>query len=181
MDITSSKDLCDRSAGPDDRRQLHPLPRGLVELYGLIAVLMVLIPEWLADGTINIGQATRPEHACRCVLGPGEYFPELRLAAMSLKEMRQLASEMRLVQYGNQSKGSTDLAAHAETTRTSECTVITCIWRGVAQRVAHHFGVVGVVGSNPAAPIQSSKPRPHRFATGHKPALTCRLFYALRA
>ena len=40
------------SAPPDptDRRRLHPLPRGLVELYGLIAVLMVLIPEWLADG-----------------------------------------------------------------------------------------------------------------------------------
>ena len=31
-------------------------------------------------------------------------LPELRLAAMSLKEMRQMASEMRLLQYGNQSR-----------------------------------------------------------------------------
>ena len=35
---------------PRQRRQLHPLPKGLVELYGLLAVLVVLIPEWLADG-----------------------------------------------------------------------------------------------------------------------------------
>ena len=26
-----------------------------MELYGLIAVLVVLIPEWIADGTINLG------------------------------------------------------------------------------------------------------------------------------
>ena len=39
---------------PSEQRQLHPLPRGLVELYGLIAVLVVLIPEWLADGTLNL-------------------------------------------------------------------------------------------------------------------------------
>ena len=42
---------------PEARHQLHPLPRGLVELYGLIAVLVVLIPEWLAEGTLNIGSA----------------------------------------------------------------------------------------------------------------------------
>ena len=31
-------------------RRLHPLPRGLVELYGLLAVLFVLVPEWMAGG-----------------------------------------------------------------------------------------------------------------------------------
>ena len=93
------------SAPPDptDRRQLHPLPKGLVELYGLIAVLMVLIPEWLADGTINIGQAGGPS-TLPMRARAWRILPELRLAAMSLKEMRQLASEMRLVQYGNQSR-----------------------------------------------------------------------------
>ena len=34
-----------RDAG---QRSLHPLPRGLVELYGLLAVVVVLIPEWNA-------------------------------------------------------------------------------------------------------------------------------------
>ena len=93
------------SVPPDQtyRRRLHPLPKGLVELYGLIAVLVVLIPEWLAEGTISIGQAggasTLPMRA-----RAWRTLPELRLAAMSLKEMRQLASEMRLMQYGNQSR-----------------------------------------------------------------------------
>ena len=83
-----------------EQRSLHPLPRGVVELYGLIAVLVVLIPEWLADGTISIGQATGPEtlpmrsRAWRTV-------PELRLAAMNLRELRKLARQLRLVQYGS--------------------------------------------------------------------------------
>ncbi|MGA1063264.1 MAG: hypothetical protein ACO3TC_02795, partial [Burkholderiaceae bacterium] len=34
-------------------RRLHPLPRGLVELYGLLAVLVVLVPEWLASGALE--------------------------------------------------------------------------------------------------------------------------------
>ena len=74
-----------------------------MELYGLIAVLMVLIPEWLADGTINIGHAGGPSTHWQGARA-WRTLPELRLAAMSLKEMRQLASEMRIVQYGNLSR-----------------------------------------------------------------------------
>ena len=40
------------SADTNAPRQLHPLPRGLVELYGLLAVLFVLVPEWMADGAV---------------------------------------------------------------------------------------------------------------------------------
>lgn len=32
------------SGGDLEPRRLHPLPRGLVELYGLLAVLVVLVP-----------------------------------------------------------------------------------------------------------------------------------------
>ena len=81
-----------------EQRRLHPLPRGLVELYGLIAVLVVLIPEWIADGTINLGQINGVDslpvrdRAWRTL-------PELRLASMNLSEMRNLAREMRLLHY----------------------------------------------------------------------------------
>ena len=51
---------------PKPPRRLHPLPRGLVELYGLIAVLVVLIPEWIADGTLSLGDTKR------LLLGRGE-------------------------------------------------------------------------------------------------------------
>ncbi|BEV36387.1 hypothetical protein [Synechococcus sp. M16CYN] len=83
---------------PSKQRRLHPLPRGLVELYGLIAVLIVLIPEWLADGTLNFGQIkgidTLPMHA-----RAWQALPELRLASMSLFEMRILAQELRFLHY----------------------------------------------------------------------------------
>ncbi|MEC7392784.1 MAG: hypothetical protein VX934_05210 [Cyanobacteriota bacterium] len=85
---------------PSEQRQLHPLPRGLVELYGLIAVLVVLIPEWLADGTLNLGQA---KGAASLPMRSRAWrtLPELRLAAMTLAELRQAASELRMYHYGS--------------------------------------------------------------------------------
>jgi hypothetical protein len=85
---------------PQEPRRLHPLPRGLVELYGLLAVLVVLVPEWLASGALQglagAGQGT--------VLPPSSgawtRLPELKLASMNLAELRQLAAELRLGGYG---------------------------------------------------------------------------------
>ena len=85
---------------PSEQRQLHPLPRGLVELYGLIAVLVVLIPEWLADGTLNLGQAKGPA-SLPMRSRAWRTLPELRLAAMTLAELRQAAAELRLYHYGS--------------------------------------------------------------------------------
>ena len=108
---------------PGGRRPLHPLPRGLVELYGLIAVLVVLIPEWLADGTITIGQQAAPK-PFPCKLGASRTLPELRLAAMNLVELRQLAKTLRIIQYASSNRKRLD-SATAETTERPECTVIT--------------------------------------------------------
>ena len=88
---------------PSDQRQLHPLPRGLVELYGLIAVLVVLIPEWLADGTLNLGQAKGPA-SLPMRSRAWRTLPELRLAAMTLAELRKAASELRIYHYGSASR-----------------------------------------------------------------------------
>ena len=54
-----------------------------MELYGLIAVLVVLIPEWLADGTLNLGQAKGPA-SLPMRSRAWRTLPELRLAAMTL-------------------------------------------------------------------------------------------------
>lgn len=86
---------------PDERRQLHPLPRGLVELYGLIAVLVVLIPEWLADGTLNLGNAAAPE-SLPMSSRAWRTLPELRLASMSLRELRGLCRQLRMYGYASQ-------------------------------------------------------------------------------
>ncbi|NDD44393.1 MAG: hypothetical protein EBZ29_00630 [Synechococcaceae bacterium WB9_4xC_028] len=88
---------------PHQRRQLHPLPRGLVELYGLIAVLVVLIPEWLADGTITLGG--RPGGAPLPMRSRAwRAVPELHLASMNLAELRQLARDLRLRGYSGDAR-----------------------------------------------------------------------------
>ncbi|MEO1001597.1 MAG: hypothetical protein AAFX65_00625 [Cyanobacteria bacterium J06638_7] len=77
----------------------HPLPRGLVELYGLLAVLVVLVPEWMAEGALGrwVGEA----NGLRLPDGRGAWqrLPELRLAGMGLAELRLLAHDLRLPGY----------------------------------------------------------------------------------
>jgi hypothetical protein len=80
---------------PKPQRQLHPLPRGLVELYGLLAVLFVLVPEWMADGALQGRRST----ALPMTTTAWQRVPELRLAAMNLRDLRQLARELRLWGY----------------------------------------------------------------------------------
>jgi hypothetical protein len=82
------------------QRQLHPLPRGLVELYGLLAVLFVLVPEWMADGALTGLRAGMGDSALPTTTAAWQRVPELKLASMNLRELRQLARELRLWGYG---------------------------------------------------------------------------------
>ncbi|MCP9809535.1 hypothetical protein KBY58_08840 [Cyanobium sp. HWJ4-Hawea] len=86
------------------KRQLHPLPKGLVELYGLLAVLFVLVPEWMADGAMlgwlrSRGQANLPPAAAAW-----RRLPELKLASMDFAQLRQLAKSCRLPGYASLSR-----------------------------------------------------------------------------
>lgn len=89
----------DRPSGREPNRPLHPLPRGLVELYGLLAVLVVLIPEWMASGAMQgliKGTTAAP------LPGPSgawRRLPELKLAAMSQAELRLLARQLHVPGY----------------------------------------------------------------------------------
>ena len=84
---------------PKPQRQLHPLPRGLVELYGLLAVLFVLVPEWMAGGALAGFRQSREGSDLPVTAGAWRRVPELRLAAMNLLELRLLARELRLGGY----------------------------------------------------------------------------------
>ena len=76
----------------DAHRQLHPLPPGLVELYGLLAVLFVLVPEWMASGALLGLRLGRPGDADLPMASSAwQRLPELRLATLSLAQLRLLA------------------------------------------------------------------------------------------
>ncbi len=81
-------------------RRLHPLPRGLVELYGLLAVLFVLVPEWMAGGALAGLREGRVGSELPVASGAWRRVPELRLASMTLAELRQLAGQWQLRGYG---------------------------------------------------------------------------------
>ena len=71
-----------------------------MELYGLIAVLVVLIPEWLADGTLALNE--RPSRSAMPITSRAwRTLPELQLASMSLCELRLLARDLRLWGYSS--------------------------------------------------------------------------------
>ena len=93
------------AAPPETRkhRQLHPLPKGLVELYGLLAVLVVLIPEWLADGTLSM-DIRKGGDVMPMTTRAWRTLPELQLASMSLLELRALARQLHLWGYSSDSR-----------------------------------------------------------------------------
>lgn len=86
-------------ASPAESRQLHPLPRGLVELYGLLAVLFVLVPEWMAGGALFSFRDARRGSDLPVTTRAWQRVPELRLASLSLAGLRQLAREERIPAY----------------------------------------------------------------------------------
>ena len=63
--------------------------------------LVVLIPEWLAEGTLTLGSAATTDPAR--VLGPGGHS-ELRLASMTLLELRRLARQRRVYGYASENR-----------------------------------------------------------------------------
>ncbi len=89
------------SRPPGSRRQLHPLPRGLVELYGLLAVLFVLVPEWMAGGALVGFREGREGLDLPVPSRAWERLPELRLATMTLGQLRQLARALRIWGYAS--------------------------------------------------------------------------------
>jgi hypothetical protein len=85
-------------------RQLHPLPKGLVELYGLLAVLFVLVPEWMAGGALLSFGGSRRGSNLPAAAAAWQKLPELRLASMGLAELRQLAHQQRIAGYAGLSR-----------------------------------------------------------------------------
>ncbi|WP_259702338.1 MULTISPECIES: hypothetical protein [Synechococcales] len=90
---------------PDIRRRpLHPLPKGLVELYGLLAVLFVLVPEWMADGALRSWLGGQRGDPMPVTASAWRRQPELRLAGLNLAALRLLARRLWIVGYAGLSR-----------------------------------------------------------------------------
>jgi hypothetical protein len=73
-------------------------------LYGLLAVLFVLVPEWMAGGALLGFRETRQGSELPAPSGAWKRLPELRLASLNLAELRLLASDRGLIGYGRQNR-----------------------------------------------------------------------------
>ena len=96
--ITSNK-----SDNKANRRSLQLPSKSITSFYGLIAVLLVLIPEWLAEGTIFISK-TISAHKIPKEGMAWHLEDELRLASMSIFNLRKLAKEAILIGYSSENR-----------------------------------------------------------------------------
>ncbi len=86
------------------RKKALPLPsKSISNIYGFIAVLLVLIPEWLAEGTIFLSR-TISDHEIPKAGIAWHLEDELRLASMSLFNLRKLAKEANLIGYSSENR-----------------------------------------------------------------------------
>ena len=70
-----------------------------MELYGLLAVLFVLVPEWMAGSALAGLRQGREGSELPVTAGAWRRVPELRLVSMNLRELRELARDLRLAGY----------------------------------------------------------------------------------
>lgn len=91
----------DREDLDDPQQPLHPLPKGLVEFYALLAVVLVLVPEWLANTALENLDITKGERL-RLRTRQWQWDPELMLGAMTMAQLRQLARQQGLRGYSRE-------------------------------------------------------------------------------
>ncbi len=85
------------------KRQLNPLPKSVINLYGLLAVIIVLIPEWIADlGILFFNRGYEDELPAESIAW--ESSPELKLAKLKILELRQLAKKLRIHGYSGDTR-----------------------------------------------------------------------------
>ena len=87
----------------DKGNGLKPPSKTLIKIYGLLAILLVIIPEWLAEITLGIENRSHNSGLPKKNIA-WEINPELRVSIMSIKELRELAMQLKLREYSRESK-----------------------------------------------------------------------------
>ncbi len=82
---------------------MNPMPKRMTKLYGILAVIMVIIPEWIAETTLLIFQFKNyreiPKESIKW-----SQMPELKLASMNLRDLRILARQLKVFGYSSDTR-----------------------------------------------------------------------------
>ncbi len=80
-------------------------PKVLINLYALLAILIVLIPEWIAEIAITIDNK-RSKKSLPKSNSIWETHPELKISTMNIKELRKMASMLNIKGYSRDNRKS---------------------------------------------------------------------------
>ena len=83
--------------------ELEEVPASLVRIYSFIAVILILIPEWIAEATIALKNTSSEEE----LPGYGEAWeicPDLKLAKMTFYELRFVAKKLNIQGYARETR-----------------------------------------------------------------------------
>ena len=90
-------------AKKNNENGLNPPSKTLIKIYGVLAILLVIIPEWLAEFTLGIENGSHNSGLPKKDI-VWETNPELRISIMSIKELRELAMQLKIRGYARENK-----------------------------------------------------------------------------
>tara|TARA_Y100001968_G_C19360369_1_gene719424 strand:- start:48 stop:410 length:363 start_codon:yes stop_codon:yes gene_type:complete len=74
----------------------------LLNIYGILAVIIVLIPEWLAELLLALEHKEIKQIYIK--RSAWKNYPSMRIESMSLREIRHMANKMNLIGYSSDSR-----------------------------------------------------------------------------
>ncbi len=85
------------------RRDLRLFSRGMVEIYAIIAIIIVVIPELIAELSLSAGQINSTKKISIKAI-EWESETEFQISAMRINELRELARNLNILGYSADSR-----------------------------------------------------------------------------
>ena len=90
-------------AKKNNKNGLNPPSKALIKIYGILAILLVIIPEWLAEVTLGIENISHNSGLPKKDI-VWKTNPELRISIMNIRELRELAMQLKIGGYSRETK-----------------------------------------------------------------------------
>ncbi len=87
------------------KNTFKPPSKIVINIYGLLAILLVIIPEWIAELTLTLGNNSKKNLLPKTDT-VWDTNLELKLSTMSIKELRSLALKLKINGYSRETRDS---------------------------------------------------------------------------